>query len=185
MICPGPYEVMKRTYKDGEMMPESSAATFEFLYGLVRLLKPMRIVEVGSHNGVALSWLVRAAVENKNGALVVGYEIDPRLRAEAVQRLELCAPGERWQVKGDFFAEPAPVECDFCFLDIDPKSDYQRAFQRLSIAEDGMLVADDMLRGEHAADALDFSYKEFVGNPAWHTVMLKGERGVLMARRMR
>jgi predicted O-methyltransferase YrrM len=97
----------------GEMSAE--VEVLEFLYALVRLLKPDLCVETGAHRGLSAWHIGRALRENGAGRLVT-CEIDGRLCEEARER---CA-GLPVEVRCESSLElEVAGEIDFLFIDSD------------------------------------------------------------------
>ena len=61
--------------------------TGEFLYSLVRLLKPEYVLETGTHWGVGAAYMGSALKDNGNGCLVT-IEFLPEIHKKAVERLQ-------------------------------------------------------------------------------------------------
>ena len=54
----------------------------EFLYSLVRMLKPEYVVETGTHLGISSSYIGQALIHNNKGSMIT-FEIIPELLANA------------------------------------------------------------------------------------------------------
>lgn len=50
--------------------------TAEFLYGMVRLLKPGRVLDTGTHYGVSALYMGQALADNGNNGIVISLELD-------------------------------------------------------------------------------------------------------------
>lgn len=173
------YDKLLRDFPSGHVATESSSITGLCLYGLIRFLRPTKVVEIGSHMGIAAAWMARAVAENGHGTYT-GYEINPDLVSRSKALLSGCLPSGPWTiVHGSFFDAPGPVVTDFAFLDIDPKETYRQAWEHLEVPVGGVLVADDVTYLPQAATIIEYARSL----PGWKSVVLAGERGLLLARR--
>lgn len=91
----------------------------EFLYGLVRVLKPLCLLESGAGKGYSTLALA-AAVEANGVGEVIAFEPNPDYRKLAQERVANYA---RCEVRvGNTFAWPLSYHCvDFVFLDSYPR----------------------------------------------------------------
>lgn len=70
-LLPEPTNAEFKMYNTGGVEQEVG----EFLYGLVRILKPNHVLETGTHKGIASSYMGSALKENTKGKLTtVEYE---------------------------------------------------------------------------------------------------------------
>src|SRR5438270_11553862 len=75
--------------------------TGEFLYGVIRLIKPANVLETGTHKGIGGCYMAKALEDNNKGRLTT-IEFLPELFAEALQRFETVGLTERIQkIQGD------------------------------------------------------------------------------------
>ena len=72
---------LPRVYDDMSMTREEQ----EFIYGLVRALKPMLVVETGTYRGLTAEAIGNAIADNGIGELVT-IEINPELARQAAER---------------------------------------------------------------------------------------------------
>ncbi len=61
--------------------------TGEFMYAMVRMLKPAHVLETGTHHGVGASYMGMALKENNNGGILDTIEFIPEINNRAVQRI--------------------------------------------------------------------------------------------------
>jgi len=94
----------------------------EFLYSLVRMLKPNYILETGTHVGVSSAYMALALEENKKGSMTT-FEILPELRVKAVALWDdLNISGLIESHLYSSLLGPLPVQpIDFLFLDSEPQ----------------------------------------------------------------
>lgn len=86
--------------------------TGEFLFAVVRATKPRLIVESGTGNGVAASFLASALVENGQGGRLVTFEPDPGFRERAAQNLAQFPAEVR-----EGTSAPTDLDPDLVFVD--------------------------------------------------------------------
>jgi len=93
----------------------------EFLYGLVRMIKPEAVLETGTHKGISAAYIASALKENSKGRLTtIEYEaVHWRDANQLFTQLglkdwinSLCQPVDTFPVKNHQF--------DFIFLDTEP-----------------------------------------------------------------
>lgn len=92
----------------------------EFLHGLVRMIKPERILETGTHKGIAASYMATALKENNKGKLIT-LEYEPIHYNDAnllFKKLELAPWIESLQADARTYMPPGDL--DFIFLDTEP-----------------------------------------------------------------
>lgn len=93
--------------------------TLQFLYSLVRLLKPSVIVETGSYKGYGTYWLARACKEMKHG-FVFTCEINQELCHHTFALLQHEGVIDRVSISadpGDAMIRRLSGPIDFAFLD--------------------------------------------------------------------
>lgn len=93
----------------------SEAEVGDFLYGLVRLLKPSKVIETGSYRGDTSIRIAEALRENQYGHLTT-FEIKPDLVEIAVRRLEGLSATV---IQGDALEVLDSEKFDLAFLDSD------------------------------------------------------------------
>lgn len=93
----------------------------EFLYGLVRMIKPDTILETGTHKGISACYMGLALKENNNGTLI-SLEFQDYLADEALATLNLLKVNKRiiiYRVSSlEFKIEERQL--DLLFLDTEP-----------------------------------------------------------------
>lgn len=129
------------------------AETARYLYLLVRAVRPARIVEVGSSNGLSTIWLALAAREY--GGRVAGTEIQPERAAAANENLAAAGLVDiAHVVAGDAREVVAglPGPFDFVFLDAE-KDEYSAHFDAFfpRVAPGGLIVTDNVISHDCAA----------------------------------
>lgn len=100
----------------------------EYLYGLVRLLKPHLVLETGSHWGIACSYIAEALKDNEGGKIdTIEYEYAHIIKArDRISRLGL----ENWVnfIQGNsltFDPKIEPEQYDLIWLDTEPQIRFQ------------------------------------------------------------
>lgn len=123
-----------------------------FLFKLVRTLRPLRILELGTNLGISASYLRTALDLNGNESLLVTIEGDPSLADIARHTLESVSTGRAEVVTGRFqdrlqeaLERCGPVDMAF----IDGHHEYEatlRYFEaiRPSLSPDACIVFDDV-----------------------------------------
>jgi predicted O-methyltransferase YrrM len=114
----------------------------EYLYGLLRVLKPEWVLETGSHVGIGASYLGSALKQNKKGHLDT-IEFLPELHKQAKERVErlglnnyvTCHFGD---VK-DFTPQEGRVY-DFILLDTEPQTRFAEFEKFYPYLKDGGFV---------------------------------------------
>lgn len=66
--------------------------TGEFLYAMVRMLKPDRVLETGTHIGVGAAYMGQALKDNRKGSMVT-VEFLPEIHRRACQRMQTLGLG--------------------------------------------------------------------------------------------
>jgi len=118
----------------------------EFLYGLVRMVKPERILETGTHWGVSASFMGQALKENGHGKLTT-IENQPYNVAKARALIEALGLTQQVEiVPGDARAwEPGATRYDLILLDTELQfrfADWVRLWP--SLKEGGFLIVHDL-----------------------------------------
>lgn len=164
----------------GCFAPETSWNGSAFIRGLVSLIRPGVAIEIGSHRGTTSAYIAAALKEHNYGRLVC-YEMDENLARECSARLsDIWRDGNYCVVVGDFFEKFSYESIGFCFLDIDPKSDYERAWLKINqcMGSGSMLVCHDATY--NAQDQCDALRKQ-LNDAGWWTMLFPQERGFLVA----
>lgn len=149
------------------------------LYALMRLKRPLVAVELGAHIGCTTMWLARGVAENGRGK-VLAYEKDHRRVQELTRTLLEAGVREHVEIiHQDFLAGPL-VECDFAFVDIEPKSAYVQAFSKLSVQHEGIVAFHDTRYDARMGNAVKH---ELLKRGNWEFVDFNNSRGLLIARK--
>lgn len=123
----------------------------EFLYGLVRMLKPGRILDTGTHYGISALYMGQALKDNGENGIVISLEHD-RTYAEKAQELWgnagllnkqiFCEIGN--SLDFDFKDDPY----DLMFLDTEPQIRFQELVKFYPhLKEGGFVFLHDLPRG--------------------------------------
>ena len=171
------FEAIRGEFTPGRLTTETTWNGAAFVGGLVNLVRPFRAVEVGAHTGTTSAFIANALKMNGTGAFLA-YEVNPARCKDLRETLAAVWPDGSWDViEGDFFETVTPDPIDFAFLDIDPKSDYLRAYESLRFAPAAVLVAHDADLA--AADVHPLRLR--LADDGWEQVTLPHERGFLVA----
>lgn len=93
----------------------------EFLYGLVKLLKPVHILETGTYTGVSSMYMAKALNENNIGSLLtLEVENTHKLRAERLWNSVGVAQNVDCQLQASLDFQPPAYQYDLLFLDSEP-----------------------------------------------------------------
>jgi len=123
----------------------------EFLYAFIRLIKPKRVLETGTHWGVSASYIGMALKHNGFGTLFT-YEFLPEIHQVAEKRINrlgldghvICALGDVANVK------PINDDFDFMFLDTEPQTRFNELVRfNPSLKEGGYIFIHDLHRHMH------------------------------------
>ena len=119
----------------------------EFLYTLVRMIKPNYIVETGTHLGISSLYMALALEENGNGALTT-FEIIDILRQKAVQlwadlgishRIQGILQSSLEPSETSVFAVVEPI--NFLFLDSEPQLRFNEFVKYWDLVVPGGFIA--------------------------------------------
>lgn len=143
--------------------PSAELELLDFLYFLVRLLKPELVVECGSHVGLASYALGRAIQDNGHGEVITS-DINAECSNIAAKRCEgLPVTVNHCSAFG------LPIElADFLFLDFDnpegsPRPVDEVRLEALRMAKPGSLVLVHDTRHEpHLAEGIEKTEKQFI-----------------------
>ena len=131
----------------------------EFLYGLVRMMKPERILETGTHQGIAASYLAAALKKNGSGHLdTIEWEGE-----------HLNTARERWAELGleKFITFHIENSLDFCarhlydiiFLDTEPQIRFEELLNfEDKLKEGGILMIHDLGGGMCQVDNQELGF---------------------------
>lgn len=140
---PEPTNSLWKCFDDGS----AEVAVLEFLYGLVRILRPERILETGTYWGLSSSFMALALKENGFGMLDT-LEITPQNVAKAKEKwakLEIQNFITEHLVRSTEF-EPKQYY-DFIFLDTEPEIRFEeltKFFYHLNMG--GFILIHDLPR---------------------------------------
>ena len=172
------FDELMQTYPAGGPGDSSSSPVGICLYGLVRLVQPSLVVEIGTMEGATSAWLARAVAENGRGTYR-GYEWQASYAATTAHLLERAVPGGNYEVINANFIDSPPVECDFAFIDT-PKHLYGLVFQNLLLPMGSYVCAHDTAHWDEA--------RMFAGMIGllrdWETINIQQERGLMIARKV-
>lgn len=94
--------------------------TGEFLYGLIRLIKPTFVLETGTHKGIGATYMAKALQDNKKGHLTT-IEFLPELYAESLERIRILGLEDYVTlIFGDVRNHELEVQYDLILLDTEP-----------------------------------------------------------------
>lgn len=150
----------------------------EFLYAMVRVLKPQFVLETGSHVGVGASYLGSALKDNHNGHLDT-IEFLPELHVKAKQRIEklglekyvTCHFGDvgKWEVPEDWRGsnesaqlaglEQPKIKYDLILLDTEPQTrfaEFEKFYPYLN--DGGYIFIHDLHRHLQQVENLEHGF---------------------------
>lgn len=136
--APEPSDPRYRMFNDGGVEVEVG----EFLYGLVRMLKPALILETGTHYGISAAYMGMALRDNGAGWIVT-YEFLPenhRIATDFIDKLEL--DGHVVCRLDNVAAIPAHEhqDIDILFLDTEPQTRFGELLQFYDRVKPGGLI---------------------------------------------
>lgn len=119
--------------------------TGEFLYGLVRLLKPENILETGTYTGISALYMAQAMKDNGKGSMItLEIEKGHKDRAEklwnncGISQYVVCLLGESLRL------EPHSIY-DLLFLDSEPQLRFQELVKFYpALREGGYILIHDL-----------------------------------------
>lgn len=177
MVNQSVFDEAREQFPVGCISDESSFGTCAFLYGLIAMRQPRRVVELGSCTGVASIWMGRALAEVGGEGILRCYEIDEAKARISRDRLTRANLGIDWDViVGDFFAH-SEVDADFAFIDLVPKNAYYEALRHLRIPAGGIVAAHDTVHTDQGA--VNFA-RDLAANPEWTCINFPWERGIVV-----
>lgn len=127
--------------------------TAEFLYGMIRLLKPDNVLETGTHHGIAGSYMAQALKDNANGMLRT-IEFQPenyRIAGERFKKLQVKAYVENILGNVNTFYTDFNAKYQFIFLDTEPQTRFEelKIFNEFNLVEGGYVFIHDLHRHMH------------------------------------
>lgn len=140
------------TYKEGEYEAFNSGGVEkevgEFLYGMVRILKPLNILDLGTHKGISAAYMAKGCKDNKKGIVhTVEFDFnhwndaDSLWKAEEVQKYVV-----QYKTRVDNFV--IDLQYDLIFIDTEPDQRWGqlvRFYPNLSLG--GYVFLHDLPRG--------------------------------------
>lgn len=123
----------------------------EFLYGLLRVLKPIHVLETGTHVAVGASYMGMALKDNRKGLLET-IEFLPEIYDRAVQRikdldLELFVSCHKTDAR---LFDPGDTKYQFVLLDTEPQTRFEELIRYFpSIDIGGYVFIHDLHRHMH------------------------------------
>lgn len=141
--------------------------TGEFLYAMVRILKPARVLETGTHIGVGAAYMGQALKDNHYGFLET-IEFLPEIQARAQKRmvdLQLTAFVQTILCDVAKFEPSAPYK--LILLDTEPQTRFAELIKFMPWLEPGGFVfIHDLHRHMHQLAALE-NHPDHPGQPFW------------------
>lgn len=125
--------------------------TGEFMYGLVRVLKPYHVLETGTHWGIGASYMGLALKENMHGHLDT-IEFLPEIHRRAVERIETVGLNQVVTCHfGDARAfEPGDKQYGLILLDTEPQTRFEELLRYYPyLMPGGFLFIHDLHRHMH------------------------------------
>lgn len=121
--------------------------TAEFLYGLVRILKPEDILDLGSHYGVSALYFAKACQDNGFGQ-VVSIEHDPHYMTEAKKLWQAEGVDELIQdIRISSLAHVPTQGYDLILCDTEPQIRFQEVVKFFpNLHEGGFIFVHDLHR---------------------------------------
>ncbi len=116
----------------------------EFTSVLVRLIKPMTIVEIGSSVGYSTIWLGVSAASY--GGKVISYENDATKAKIAKENIAKAGLENYVEIRNQDALEADLPKCDFVFLDAD-RENYVKHFENIypKLSKGGGILANNTL----------------------------------------
>lgn len=125
--------------------------TGEFLYSLVRLLKPENVLETGTHWGIGASYMGKALQDNNHGHLDT-IEFLPEIHARAIHRIAILCLQDRVTchlIDARAF-NPGDKKYKLILLDTEPQTRFEELIKFYdSLEEGGFILIHDLHRHMH------------------------------------
>lgn len=137
------------TNPDYQMFDDGAATQqeAEFLYGLVRLVRPEHILETGTYTGISSLYMGQALKDNNQGDLVT-LEIENSHKERAEKLWRLCEVSDRVKCELTPSLEYSPIDSfDLVFLDSEPSLRLQEVIRFFPYLYDGGYILIDDLFG--------------------------------------
>ena len=119
----------------------------EFLHGLVRMVKPNRVLETGTHKGISASYIGLALMANGHGTLTT-IELAPKNineSGELFSKLDLEAHIDQVHADASEFEWPHDDPIDILFLDTEPPTRFAELVRFCpKVKPGGMILVHDL-----------------------------------------
>lgn len=163
-------------------VPNVSEENGKFLYMMTRSLKPKRILEIGTANGISTLYFAAALAANGEGKI---YSIEPQEKdhLEAKKHLEICTLEQYAQLYLGRVQDVLPTldeTFDLVFID-GMKREYAEYFL-LSLwktHENTVFLFDDVIKFRHKMEGLFTLLEERHEDFEWTTIPTDADDGVL------
>jgi len=167
-----PHDVLKR---------ESSEGIFDFLHGLIRLRRPDHVVEMGCFHGETTAFMVQALYQNERGVLSA-YDVLESACDHTETLLENLFGDEderRFLVDKKDLTKVSDegIQCDFAFIDVDPKSLYPQMVRKLQMPKEATVCLHDTFL-DNVSTASIAPALEMLTKLGFKTINMKQERGL-------
>lgn len=119
----------------------------EFLYGLVRMLKPTRMLETGTHKGISASYIGLALKANGHGTVTTVEHFAENVRESGELFAKLQIQKQVEQVHGDAaeFNWTRAEAIDILFLDTEPQTRFAELLRfEPKVKAGGMILVHDL-----------------------------------------
>lgn len=136
-----PFDSEKPTYSSfNDAGVETETA--EFLYSMVRILKPKNILETGTHIGVSAAYMAQALADNKMGFLET-LEFNPEYHKQAAKRINALELN-KWVycnlIDAAKFQVPDGMTYKLIFLDTEPQTRFAELVKFYPYLEEGGFI---------------------------------------------
>jgi len=133
--------------------------TGEFLYAILRLLKPDNVLETGTHWGVGASYMGMALKDNKKGKLDT-LEFLPEIREQAIERMKTLGLEDVVTCHlGDAAKFKPTHNYNFMLMDTEPQTRYAEVIRYYDYLDAGGFVfIHDLHRHMHQIDNSEHGY---------------------------
>jgi predicted O-methyltransferase YrrM len=139
------------------------AETGEFLYGMVRVLKPTRILETGTHFGIGASYMGMGLKDNNHGVLET-FEFLPEIRKVAIERFQKMFLSPKWITSylmdaKDFIPEFPDKPYKLILLDTEPQTRFAELIKFYPyLAPGGFVFIHDLHQHMHQVENAEHGF---------------------------
>lgn len=148
--------------------------TGEFLYAFVRMLKPNRVLETGTHWGVGASYMGMALKENHHGSMTT-VEFLPEIHRKACERMQKLGLGgtgaadEIVYCKLGDAKDLEPTELyKLIFLDTEPQTRFAEAVKFFPwLEQGGFMFIHDLHQHMHQVENTEHGFAWPYGRLPW------------------